>query len=453
MANQRSGDVAPPALGDRSTGSARAPSSAVSPATGSTVRRVPELGVGGLGSGATSSSTSTSKLPRRQKQDKRAQETHRSSDVRVTPEAASRLKEPPEEPAGLHTPLALSTRSKKPAIVYDKGHRWEAYEIEMSRNRPRGAARDNGQAANEEIDMWNKIVADLTKAKEKNDRQKVLSQNIGALNEKIGKNGSKPSMDEIDQLDKWHREMMKLAEEEKDILTNEPADVIKNVEILMALRSASEADPHSRAASGKPRKRKTDLDNGIPDSPGPSTGPVSEKLNRLKSSAQRSASVSSAQTRESAKGDEVTEGIKGTKGTAAEKGGQLFVGAEVVFKHNKKQQGVEGEGIQCIIKNITGDGHKKRYDVQDPEPIENGEEGAVYRTTAASLIPIPQIGTSLPVFPPGKQVLARYPDTTTFYRAEVMGSKKDVYRLKFEGEEDDKEMDVDRRFVLDIPGK
>ena len=94
-----------------------------------------------------------------------------------------------------------------------------------------------------------------------------------------------------------------------------------------------------------------------------------------------------------------------------------------------------------------------RYDVQDPEPNENGEQGAVYKTTAASLIPIPQIGSTLPSFSLGKQVLARYPDTTTFYRAEVMGSRKDVYRLKFEGEEDDKEMEVDRRFVLDIPGK
>jgi SAGA-associated factor 29 len=91
--------------------------------------------------------------------------------------------------------------------------------------------------------------------------------------------------------------------------------------------------------------------------------------------------------------------------------------------------------------------------VQDPEPIENGDEGAVYKTTAASLIPIPPIGAALPSFPPGTQVLARYPDTTTFYRAEVVGSKKDVYRLRFEGEEDDKEMDVDRRYVLEIPGK
>lgn len=170
----------------------------------------------------------------------------------------------------------------------------------------------------------------------------------------------------------------------------------------------------------------------------------------------------------------IEEGTEAVKGTTAEKSGQFVIGAEVVFKHNKKQHGVEGEGIQCIIKNVSGEGSKKRYmttdaipiwlaglliyvdcryDVQDPEPNENGEQGAVYKTTAASLIPIPQAGTSLPFFPPGKQVLARYPDTTTFYRAEVMGSKKDVYRLKFEGEEDDKEMDVARRFVLDIPGK
>lgn len=91
--------------------------------------------------------------------------------------------------------------------------------------------------------------------------------------------------------------------------------------------------------------------------------------------------------------------------------------------------------------------------MQDPEPIENGEEGAIYKTTAASLIHIPKAGSPLPQFQIGKQVLARYPDTTTFYRAEVMGLKKEVYRLKFEGEEDDKEMEVDRRYVLDIPSK
>ena len=56
----------------------------------------------------------------------------------------------------------------------------------------------------------------------------------------------------------------------------------------------------------------------------------------------------------------VEEGTESTKGTIAERSGQLVIGAEVVFKHNKNKQGVEGEGIQCIIKNITGEGPKKR---------------------------------------------------------------------------------------------
>jgi len=52
------------------------------------------------------------------------------------------------------------------------------------------------------------------------------------------------------------------------------------------------------------------------------------------------------------------------------------------------------------------------------------------------------------VFSVGKQVLARYPDTTTFYKAEVMSFRKDVYNLRFE--DDDREMEVDKRFVLDL---
>ncbi|EGC49014.1 SAGA-associated factor 29 [Histoplasma capsulatum var. duboisii H88] len=327
----------------------------------------------------------------------------------------------------------------------------EREEQRMSRNRPRGPpTRDNGAAANEEIEMWNRIRQDIFKAAEKNEKQKVPGLQLAALKEKITKANRKATPSELEQMENYERIINKYSEEERAILRDEPADVIKNLEILIALRSASEADPQPRTGpAGKPRKRKTESDTPASDSP---TTSMADKLNRLKSSTHRSASVSSNQARE-AVSVKSEDGGEGTKGTAAEKSGHLFVGAEVVFKHNKKQQGVEGEGIQCIIKSIAGEGHKKRYDVQDPEPSENGEEGAVYKTSAASLIPIPQVGASLPSFSVGKQVLARYPDTTTFYRAEVMGSKKDVYRLKFEGEEDDKEMDVDRRFVLDIPGK
>lgn len=62
----------------------------------------------------------------------------------------------------------------------------------MSRNRLRGppTSRDNGLAANEETDMWNKIIQDLRKAKEKNDKQRALSEQIASLNEKIAREGN-----------------------------------------------------------------------------------------------------------------------------------------------------------------------------------------------------------------------------------------------------------------------
>lgn len=173
-----------------------------------------------------------------------------------------------------------------------------------------------------------------------------------------------PSLSEIDQLDSLHRQLLKLSEEEKAILQEEPTDVIRNLEILIALRSATEADPQSRAPSvPKSRKRKNDHEGSAADSPGPATIAVSEKLNRIKGSAQRSTSVSSMQAREArdSVSVKIEEGTEAAKGTAAEKSGQFVIGAEVVFKHNKKQHGVEGEGIQCIIKNVSGEGSKKRY--------------------------------------------------------------------------------------------
>ncbi|KNG83281.1 SAGA complex component (Sgf29) [Aspergillus nomiae NRRL 13137] len=378
-------------------------------------------------------------------------------------------------PHDLRQGAARGTRSARRKEIVS-AFSWEALSIEKARTgelaissgnskgpqqRPIGpsAPRDNGLAANEETDMWNKILQDLRKAKEKNDKQKSLAEQISALNEKIGKDGGKPSLHEHNQLDSLYRQMLKLCEDERAILQDEPSDVIKNLGLLTALRQASEAEaPLNRAAAlGKSRKKRNDVDGSATDSPGPSGASLPDKAGRIKGGIQRGSSVSSNQARDSRDSRDVhvkvEEGTEGTKGTLAERNGHLVVGAEVVFKHNKNKQGVEGEGIQCIIKGISGDGHKKRYDVQDPEPNENGEQGAVYKTTAASLIPIPQVGSTLPSFSVGKQVLARYPDTTTFYRAEVMGSRKDTYRLKFEGEEDDKEMEVDRRFVLDIPGK
>ena len=317
---------------------------------------------------------------------------------------------------------------------------------------------------------------------------------------------------------------MKLAEEEQKLLYEEPADLIKNVEILKALRTATESEPTRQqaaqaqalatstssqgassggTANSKSRKPKTapklDMLDGAADSPGlsPGIGSASATGNpmtgRLKASGGRSGSVSSirkdSENASSGKADkekdkEVMTSVKkeeeskdkdssvataapsssmeGTKGPSAERAGKFFVGAEVAYKQTKMRED-GSQWIQCNIISITevGKDGKKRYEVQDPEPDEGGAPGQIYRTGAAALIAIPkeeERGRLLD-FAVGKQVLARYPETTTFYRAEVTGrgsgKKGDegraVCRLKFEDDQN-QEMEVDRRFVLELGG-
>ncbi len=61
--------------------------------------------------------------------------------------------------------------------------------------------------------------------------------------------------------------------------------------------------------------------------------------------------------------------------------------------------------------------------MQDPEPDENNNPGQSYKATAADVILIPSRSANLPSYSFGSRVLARYPETTTFYPAEVMGTK------------------------------
>jgi SAGA-associated factor 29 len=74
------------------------------------------------------------------------------------------------------------------------------------------------------------------------------------------------------------------------------------------------------------------------------------------------------------------------------------------------------------------------------------------------MTPIPAVGSALPDLKPKTNVLALYPGTTTFYKAEVVvGKKKEgdggpplgYVRLRFEGEDEaEPDKDVERRYVL-----
>jgi SAGA-associated factor 29 len=65
-----------------------------------------------------------------------------------------------------------------------------------------------------------------------------------------------PTLIEYNHLDAWYRQLLKLSEEEKAILQDEPSDVIKNLVLLTALRSASEAEVPLSRAIANPKSRK-----------------------------------------------------------------------------------------------------------------------------------------------------------------------------------------------------
>ncbi len=102
---------------------------------------------------------------------------------------------------------------------------------------------------------------------------------------------------------------------------------------------------------------------------------------------------------------------------------------------------------------MIGEGKFRRYDVEDPFP-ENNASSVIYKSSASQMVPIPPEGSPLEDYEIGKRVLALYPDTTTFYRAEVkaMLDGGASVQLLFEDEAAGELKIVTRRFVLDHKG-
>jgi SAGA-associated factor 29 len=112
----------------------------------------------------------------------------------------------------------------------------------------------------------------------------------------------------------------------------------------------------------------------------------------------------------------------------------------------------DGEGILCRVTAVIGEGKQRRYEVQDADT--SSDPPPPQRASVSQLIQIPETNRGLSDLGKGRQVLAQYPDTTTFYKAEVQEAWKDGrggagaewVRLRFEDDEVARE--VERRFVL-----
>jgi len=134
-------------------------------------------------------------------------------------------------------------------------------------------------------------------------------------------------------------------------------------------------------------------------------------------------------------------------------------GEEVAFKR-KIPPGSEKPGepsqdwIQGKVVKVIGEGKSRRYEVQDIDP----DAGTTYKSSASQMAPIPAEGSNLEDYEVGRHVLALYPETTTFYRAEVRAMIQPTaehgakVQLLFEDEAAGALKIVDRRFVLDHKG-
>lgn len=109
------------------------------------------------------------------------------------------------------------------------------------------------------------------------------------------------------------------------------------------------------------------------------------------------------------------------------------------------------EWILCRVLKIISE---TRFEIQDPEPDELHPNGQIFKANYKEviLVPLHLLNSKLKEYKIGSKVLAKYPETTTFYPAEVLESRNNRCMLRFEGEEEvDKLTPVDRVFVLPWP--
>ncbi|KAH7885387.1 SGF29 tudor-like domain-containing protein [Phlebopus sp. FC_14] len=243
-------------------------------------------------------------------------------------------------------------------------------------------------------------------------------------------------------------------------------DAIERVSILIALRKASESLPQEKR-NKRPR----------PPSPSPTSTAVippvapAPRVTANTVSARGSAGPSPAIpfSREPK-----------ARREALAKQLPLQEGRKVAF-HPPVGKSADGSNVDSdentwilavITKCINQD--KNRYEVQDVEPQEDGQPGQCYNTTLKAIIPLPDPNAppnsaahlnAYQEFQAGSTVMALYPDTSCFYRAEVIASPKDLqppgrggvsskhismYKLKFE-DDDDQEHSVLAQWVVEWP--
>ncbi|KAG9240353.1 SGF29 tudor-like domain-containing protein [Calycina marina] len=312
----------------------------------------------------------------------------------------------------------------------------------------RGGASRQSQTSGAEQEIWEAIVAKMREVEVAEARAKEVSAEIIALEKSIKDKeeaGERPGTAELDQLGALYRENLAIANNNAEITREQ---LMENTQVLLGLVTANEASQEARSArpsTSRDSRPAFETFDGPSDSPGPSS--AGNKVMRKGGNSGRTSSQPPRDREEKRDKEASAKGSKPPK-IYYEKSDK------VAFKPNKDKEDTH-DWIEGVVVDVVGEGKSRRYVVQDIAPDEvTGLPGPIYRSSASFMVPIPSPGSNLQDFEVGKRVLALYPETTTFYRADVIetleGGAK--VRLLFEDELAGAFKDVERRFVLDHKG-
>lgn len=127
------------------------------------------------------------------------------------------------------------------------------------------------------------------------------------------------------------------------------------------------------------------------------------------------------------------------------------VGDDVAFK---RKTGDESDWIQGIVTRVIGEGKSRRYEVKDPFPDAGTiDSNNTYKSSASQMVPIPPPDQKFEEYEVGKRVLALYPSTSTFYRADVRRMLENGTKVEVLFEEETEGKEVERRMVLNHTGQ
>ncbi|KAF5019553.1 hypothetical protein F66182_8446 [Fusarium sp. NRRL 66182] len=368
----------------------------------------------------------------------------------ITSDVGTPKRSPRSEPSAHNTPRLESVKP-------------ERHSREMSqRNRSgRASNRNNGNTHGEEVQIWELCKSQVGDIVSGINAENDSLTELVAMDKQVGTMElDKIPGDSLKDMEQLCRTGVKHSEANMAALKN----TIEQLKVLRAVVHAKELQDAQAAGPGKRNARDSaatasslyDFD-GVGDSPVPSPlgGGSARKYGDRARERERERERERDRDSMPPKADSVEpQGSVGSGvGSGNNKSKVVFSkGDAVAFKPKALSNDSLSDWILGEVAQVMGEGKSRRYKVLDIEPEDQSKQKE-YRSSASSMIPItPESqAATLKDWESGKVVLALYPNTTTFYKAEVHSMDSDgKVNLKFEGENDSSTLQqVERRFVIE----